>query len=271
MIQSNRESFIGIKRFFEQSYLYYKGRRSIFNAEEFIGYHLFYPLMTMMFYCLIAKYSFQTNDLSSWVIGNSFLLCTNACIFGLGTVFAGERYNGRLRSIIVAPCSKLSLILANGVFPVVIAMASSTIGIVIGAIVFKVNFSNVNLLLTVLTILIAMISATGFGLLLSMYGMISDNLFLMLNIASNILLLFTGAEFPIEQLPKPLRFFSEILPLTRALKVQKTLLNGVESFSVVYIDLCVELAKGALYVLISLCFLKISENQARKNGKFDLY
>ena len=92
-----------------------RGRSAAFEAEEFALMQLGYPLITLIFYCLIAAHSFQTTNLTSWVIGNSFLLCTNACIFGLGNIFVGERYWGRLRSIIASPCAKLPLILANGV------------------------------------------------------------------------------------------------------------------------------------------------------------
>ena len=115
-----------IRRFFDQAVLYHKGRSAAFEAEEFALMQLGYPLITLIFYCLIAVYSFQTTNLTSWVIGNSFLLCTNACIFGLGNVFVGERYWGRLRSIIASPCAKLPLILANGVFPAIFAVCVSS-------------------------------------------------------------------------------------------------------------------------------------------------
>ena len=72
-------------------------------------------------------------DLTHWVISNSFLLCTNACIFNLGTIFLGERYNGRLRSIVVAPCSTLSLVLASGVGPILTASVTVAFNMILGS------------------------------------------------------------------------------------------------------------------------------------------
>ena len=94
-----------VRRFFSQALLFYKGRTAAFSLVEFLCFDTFYPLVTMAFYCLLAAHSFRTTDLTRWVVGNAFLLCTNACVFTLGGVFLGERYNGRLRSLLAAPCS----------------------------------------------------------------------------------------------------------------------------------------------------------------------
>ena len=94
----------------------------------------------MIFYCLLAAYGFQTMDLTHWVISNSFLLCTNACIFNLGTIFLGERYNGRLRSIVVAPCSTLSLVLASSVGPILTASVTVAFNMILGSLLFGVEF-----------------------------------------------------------------------------------------------------------------------------------
>lgn len=258
-----------VKRFFIQAYLFYKGRRAAFNAEEFIGLQLLYPLITLIFYCLIASYSFKTTDLTSWVIGNAFLLCTNSCIFGLGNIFVGERYYGRLRSIIASPCSKFALILANGLFPALIAVISSLLGLVVGSVVFHVDFSGVNIPLTLLTIVCAMISASCFGLFLSVFGLISDSMHLVLNAVSYLLMIFTGAEFPIEQLPMAGRIISEIMPLTKAIKAMNLLFTSDQSG---YLPLLLsELLTGAVYALLAWGIFDVVEKRACREGTFDLF
>lgn len=256
-------------RFLTLAYLSYKGRRAAFRTEEFIGFQLFYPLITLVFYCLIASYSFKTADLSSWVIGNAFLLCTNSCIFGLGNIFIGERYYGRLRSIIAAPCSKFNLILSNGVWPAMIAILSSSLGLMFGAFVFHVDFSGVNLWKTMLVILCAMISAACFGVFIAVFGLISDNMHFVLNIVSYLLTIFTGAEFPIQQLPKAGRIISEIMPLTKAIKAMNVLLTADHSNFYTYLVL--ELATGAVYAVLAWRIFTIVERKACRKGTFDLY
>lgn len=258
-----------IRRFFEQAWLYHKGRAAAFKLSEFLCFDAGYPVITLIFYCLLASYCFQTTNLTHWVIGNAFLMCTNTCIFGLGGIFNGERYNGRLRSIIASPCNKLALILANGVFPALFAAISVIGGFLVGALVFHVDFSGVNPALMALAILCAMLAATGLGLLLAVFGLISDSMHLILNCMSYVLMIFTGAEFPVSQLPLPGQWISQILPLTRSIKAMNILL-GNASGDYLSLLLC-ELFTAACYFLSAWALLRLAEQACRKNGTFDLF
>lgn len=258
-----------IRRFFEQAQLYHKGRRAAFSGEEFALMEIGYPLVTLIFYCLIASYSFQTSKLTSWVIGNAFLLCTNACVFGLGNAFRGERYTGRLRSIIASPGAKLPLILANGLYPALFAVIASVCGFLVGSLVFGVDFSGVHLGLALLTILCAMGSAACFGLFLSVFGLMSDSMHLVLNVVSYLLMIFTGTEFPVAQLPLAGRVVSQLMPLTKA-NAAMQLLFAPETGRFWPLVLG-ELATGASYALLAWALFGFAERCARRNGKFDLF
>ncbi|MBP5304368.1 MAG: ABC transporter permease [Lachnospiraceae bacterium] len=258
-----------IKRFFTQGYLYHKGRAAAFRAEEFVLMQIGYPLITLIFYCLIASFSFKTSDLSDWVIGNAFLLCTNACVFGIGRVFTMERYTGRLRSIIASPCSKTGLILSSGIFPALFAICSSVFGFAVGAFIFGVDFSNVNLFLAALAILVSMITATCFGLFISSFGLMTDSMHLVLNVVSYILMIFTGAEFPVARLPYPGRVISVLMPLTKGIEAMKELFSGNnERFAVL---LAAEFLTGVIYALLVMVVFKFAEKVAVKKGLFDMF
>ena len=258
-----------IKRFFDQAYLYHKGRSAAFEAEEFVLMEITYPLITMIFYCLVATFSFKTTDLTVWVIGNAFLLCTNACIFGVGIMFVKERHYGRMRSIIAAPCSKLSLILASGVFPTLFAVCASVCGLVVGCLVFGVTFSGVNLLLVALTIIVAMISATFFGLFISAFGLMNDSMHLVLNAVSYLLMIFTGAEFPIKQLPVAGQLVAQMMPLTKAILAMNKLFEGnIKDFAIL---ITAEIFTGLVYALLTYVVFGYAEKGAQRNGKFDMF
>ena len=258
-----------IRRFFETAFLYHKGRSAAFEAEEFVLMQIGYPLVTLIFYCLIASYSFRTTDLSKWVIGNAFLLCTNACIFGLGNLFVGERYYGRLRSIIASPCSKISLILASGVFPTIFAICASVCGLVVGSVLFNVSFEKVNIPLTALAILFAMVSATCFGLFISSFGLISDSMHLVLNVVSYLLMIFTGAEFPVSQLPLAGQIIAQLMPLTKAISAMNMLFeNNLRMF---WIYIGGELITAVIYAVLSRSVFAYAQRAAQKNGQFDMF
>ena len=258
-----------IRRFFEQAQLYHKGRRAAFSGEEFALMQVGYPLVTLIFYCLIASYSFKTSNLTSWVIGNAFLLCTNACIFGLGNSFRGERYTGRLRSIIASPSAKLPLILASGLYPALFAVIASACGFLVGSLVFGVDFSGVNLGLAALAILCAMASATCFGLFLSVFGLMSDSMHLVLNVVSYLLMIFTGAEFPVSQLPLFGRVIAQLMPLTKAIAAMNSLFGPEQG--TFWTLMLAEPATGAVYAILARVLFGFAERCARRNGQFDLF
>lgn len=258
-----------IKRFFSQALLYHKGRTAAFSLEEFLLFDSGYPLLTMVFYCLLASYSFHTSNLSHWVVGNSFLLCTNTCIFTLGGIFTGERYNGRLRTIIASPCSKLTVILASGIYPALQSIVTVALGFVIGGIIFGVDFSNLNFGLVLLTVICAMVSATSFGLFIAIFGLISDSMHLILNIISYLLMIFTGAEFPISQLPVAAQFLSRILPMTHALRAMNLLFEADNGNF--WSQLGIELFIAGCYIIAAWAIFEIVEYIARRRGLFDIY
>lgn len=258
-----------IRRFFSQAWLYHKARTAAFDWREFLLFDTGYPVITLVFYCLLAAYSFQTTDLTHWVIGNSFLMCVNTCVFGLGGIFRSERYSGRLRSIIASPCNLLSVVLSYGFVPSILAVASVVLGLVVGAVFFHIDFSGVNLGLAMLTIFCAMISASCFGLLLSVFGLISDSMHLILNMMNYILMIFTGAEFPVSQLPLLGQLVSRLLPLTRSIEAMNILFGSTAGqFSLLLLG---ELAIAAVYIIFSLAILKYAERACCRAGRFDLF
>lgn len=251
------------------AWLYQKARTAAFDWREFLLLDTCYPVITLIFYCLLAAYSFHTVDLTHWVVGNSFIMCVNICIFGLGGLFRTERYAGRLRSILAAPCSLLSVILSYGAVPSLLAIGAVGLGFIVGGTVFHIDFSQIHLGLAFLIILCAMLSASCFGLLLSVFGLLSDGMHLILNMMNYILMIFTGAEFPVSQLPAVGQILSRLLPLTRPITAMNRLLDGrTEDLWPILLG---ELILAAFYVAAAVFILKSAERACRKTGTFDLF
>lgn len=259
-----------VRRFFSQAWLYAKGRQAAFRWEEFLLLDAGYPFLTLIFYCLLAAYSFQTRDLGHWVAGNSLLLCTNTCIFGLGGAFNGERYFGRLRSIVVSPSALLGVVLESGFFPMLVSAATVLSGLMLGSLVFGVQLWGVPVGPVLLVILAAMFAASGLGLLLSACSLLGDGMHFLLNVASYVLMICTGAQFPVAQLPLPVRWLSRLLPLTRSVEAMDLLLAGGRAASIL------RLAVGEALVGLGCCLLAAvvihaAARTAVRNGSLDLF
>ena len=259
-----------VRRFIEQSWLCFKGQRAQFNFEEFLFFDTMYPFVTLAFYCVVAGYSFQTNDVTDWVIGNAFLLCVNTCIFSLGNSFVGERYYGRIRSMIVSPASRVAMILEKGVFVSLETTVTTFVGFLTGCLVFGISLREKNLLAVFLLIFLSTAAAVGFGLFLGVFGLISDQMHFVLNVVNYVLLIFTGAEFPISQLPEVCQRFSLVLPLTRSIEAAKLLVKGgaLEEIRALIIG---EVLIAALYFLLGAVLLRVIEKLAVKNAALEVF
>lgn len=259
-----------MKKFLEQSWLYYKGQNSGFNIEEYLLLKFSVPLLGLIMYCIMASFGFRTNNLTYWVIGNSFLLCTSTCVFNIGTCFSSERYCGRLRSIIVSPYSKLVTILEKGFFPVVESFISVIIGFIIGGSIFSIDFSNINIALYLLIVLVGIFSACGLGMVLSVLGMITSEMHFLLNTTSIVLGLLTGANFPIIMLPSGIRFISYCLPLTRSMQAVNMMVQG-SNMAEIWRLIIMEAILGMIYIVVSYMLLRCVEKTAVRRGTLEIF
>ena len=262
--------FFMIRRFFHQSWLNFKGSNAAFSFEEFMLLEFSYPLITLVFYVLLASFSFNTDNLTHWVVGNSFLLCVNVSLFTLGQGFGSERFFGRLRLIIASPENKLMTVLQKALFPTFVAMVTVFAGFIIVGLVFNVPFYEINLWLFLLIVMISMFAVSGFGLLMAAFSLLSDNMHLLLNTMNYVLLIFCGANFPISQMPVWAGVLSRMLPLTRGIEAAN-LLFAEHTFSEISGLLLGELAVGVTLFLLAFLTLKYAERSAIKKATLEIF
>ncbi len=256
--------------FLHMAWLNFKGQRAAFNLEEFLLLETAYPFMTLMFHCVMAGYAFDTANLTDWVIGNAFLLCTNICVFSLGSSFRAERAYGRIRSIMTGKTSKIEIVLQKGFFSGVVSLGTTFAGFLVGCVVFGVTLSNIPFGKMMLCFLTAMFAATGFGLVLSVFGLMSHQMHLILNLMEYVLLIFTGSNFPVTQLPELFQIFSYALPLTRSIAAARGVVNGMDLQQVMFL-LGGEILVGISYIIFAALLVKFAEKVTIKNGTLELF
>lgn len=256
--------------FFKISWLNFKGQHTAFNFEEFITLKVAYPFITLLFHCVLATYAYGKIDIVKWVIGNSFLLCNSTCLFSLGTCFVAERYFGRIRSIVTGSKSKIQIIFEKGFFSTLVGIITTLVGFILGCVVFDLNLNNFPWLFFGATLFSSMMAFTGFAMFLSVFGLISDSQNLILNLVEYILLIFTGANIPVDKLEYPLKLISELLPMTRGI-IAMDLYIKEERGLLCYKLLGQELLVGIVYFLLASLIIQLAENKAIKDGTLDLF
>lgn len=256
--------------FLQMAWLNFKGQRAAFNLEEFLLMETAYPFLTLMFHCVMASYAYDTTNLTDWVIGNAFLLCTNICVFSLGSSFRAERAYGRIRSIMTGKTSKIEIVLQKGFFSGLVSLGTTFVGFAAGCFVFGISWNGIPWGNMLLCFAVAMFAAMGFGLVLSVFGLLSHQMHLILNLMEYVLLIFTGSNFPVAQLPDALQIISYALPLTRSIAAARGIVNGMEWGRILEL-LGGEILVGIAYVLLAAALVKWAERKAVRNGTLELF
>mgnify|MGYP000669331584 CR=1 FL=1 len=260
----------GVKRFFQQAWLYYKGQYTQFSFQEVFIYRMALPLFTLIYYCMAAQYGFNSPRLTHWVIGNSFLLCTSQGVFRLGLSFGDERFNGRLRTLVVSPHNKLAIVMEKSFVFIFEGLLTSSFGILCGSLIFGISFADVNLLTFAIVLISGMVAAMGFGMFLSAFGLVSDSMHFILNVIYMAMTILCGANFPVSDLPAAARAISHMLPLTRSIQAADMLFGTVDGVRLTSL-LAQEWGVGIAYLLLGFITVKVCERIAIKRATLEMF
>lgn len=85
-----------------------------------------------------------------------------------------------------------------------------------------------------------------------------------------MLLIFTGSNFPVTQLPESLQAISYALPLTRSIQAARGVASGM-GWNEVFVLLVGEVIVGIAYVLLATGLVKYAERVAIKEGSLELF
>jgi ABC-2 type transport system permease protein len=261
-----------IKRFFSQAWLFGKATQGPFDFLEFISYKLCYSLLSLCFYCIVASYAIGVVDLTRWVVGNAFTLCVIESINNLGIVFTFERQSGRLRSVVASPTNNLTVVIESGMFSMLISFATVAVGFILGGLIFGVSFVSLNIPMFIVSMLAATFAAAGFGLLLSVISLVTDSMYLILNAMVSLVIILSGANFPVTQLPVPVQYLSRVFPLNHAIQAAAMCFGMVDvDGRAVFSLIGREALNGAVYFLAAYLLLKFFGRIAVKRATLEMF
>jgi len=117
-------------------------------------------------------------------------------------------------------------------------------------------------------IVIAAFSCTGLGLTNAAISLRVRENAVLSNVIFGFLLIFTGANVPLSELPGWMQDISHVLPLTHAIEAARDLAAG-QPFSDVTGLLLTELGIGIAYLAVGLLLLRVFEWQGRKHATLE--
>ena len=259
-----------IRIFFEGAYYSYRALFRWLRPATYLASKVLAPLTIMIFFVYIGAYASESNSASYYVIGNSLIFAASSGIYGVTMSIGGERWAGTLPYLFGSPANRGAMFIGRSVMHILDGMLGVFIGLGWGILLFKLDLSHTNPLALVLTILVTTFSTSGLGLLMGCLSLITRNVMLVNNTVYFSLLVFSGANIPVEELPGWMQVVSRSLPLTRGVESARLVIGGA-SFSDVLPLLCQEFLLGVLLTILGYFLFKVFEIHAKRLGTLDIF
>jgi ABC-2 type transport system permease protein len=225
------------------------------------------PLFQILLFAYIGRSAGLESD-KFYVVGNAIQYAAVPCLFAMTQMIGGEKYQNTLGAILVSPAPRLPLFFGRIVPVVVNAAFVSAFAFTAGSVILGVHIPASAIAPLVLVIVVAAFSCTGLGMINAALSLrIRENAVLS-NVIFGFLLIFTGANVPIDELPQWMQSISHVIPFTHAIQAARELADGA-SFASVSDLVGTELLIGCVYLFAGYACLRFFEWQGRRHATLE--
>ncbi len=224
------------------------------------------PLLQMTLFSLIGGFG-GAQPASFYVLGNA-MLAGYRPIYPVATTIAAEGVHGTLPYVTASPANRAILFFARGAIHVFDGLQSVGVAFLLAVLVFQLDVSSANWQGLVLAMFVATCGAGAIGLFLGSAAYLVLDAAFLANNALMVLILLTGANIEIAELPDPLRAMSLALPMTRSIAAARSLAGGgslEENIALLGADLLVATA----WAIVGLLVVSLVERESRRRGTLD--
>ncbi|MGH2921350.1 MAG: ABC transporter permease [Gaiellaceae bacterium] len=220
------------------------------------------PIFQILLFAYIGRSAGLESD-EFYVIGNALQYSAVPCLFAMTQMIGGERYQNTLSAILVSPARRIPLFFGRAIPVVLNGAFVAAFSLTAGTIILRVDIPLSAVPALALVILVAAFSCTGLGLINAALSLrIRENAVLS-NVIFGFLLIFTGANVPLDELPGWMRTMSDGLPFTHAIAAARKLADGA-SFGSVAGLVATELLVGVGFAAVGYALLRLMEVQSRR-------
>jgi ABC-2 type transport system permease protein len=139
---------------------------------------------------------------------------------------AGERFQQTLGYILISPARRLPLFVGRALPVVTNGFFVAAVALLIGGAIVGIHVPASSVAPIALVTAVSAFSCTGLGLLNAGLGFVVRENAVLSNIIFGVLLVFSGSNVPIDQLPGWMQAVSEVIPFTHGIEAARRLADG---------------------------------------------
>ena len=248
--------------FFIGGLLSFRALFSFLRPSIYIPGMLVAPIFQILLFVYIGRAAGLASD-EFYVVGNAIQYAAVPCLFAMIFTISGERFQRTLGYLLVTPAPRLPLFLGRALPVIVNGFFVAAFGLFVGGAIVGIDLAPSAYGPIALATLVSAFGCTGFGLLGAGVGLLMREQAVLANILFGLLLIFTGANVPVEELSGWMQSVSNGLPFTHGIEAARDLAAGA-SLGDVRGLLAWEAAIGAVYTVFGYAFIRAAENASRR-------
>ena len=256
-----------LRVFFVGGLTSYRALFGFLNPWIFVPSLLVAPIFQILLFAYIGRSAGLESD-KFYVIGNAVQYTAIPCLFAMTQTIAGERFQQTLGYLLVTPAWRLPLFLGRAVPVIVNGCFVGVFALVVGGAILRIDVPSSAYAPLALVTAVAAYSCTGLGLINAALGLVIRETAVLSNVIFGLLLIFTGANVPIDDLPDWMQSVAQVLPFTHAIEAAREVADGVP-FSDVSGLVATEAAIGTVYVVVGYTMLRWIEVVSRRRATLE--
>jgi ABC-2 type transport system permease protein len=258
-----------LRVFFIGGYLSYRALFNWMHWSYYIPTMLGAPLFQILFFAYIGRFAQIEND-EFFVVGNAVQLSSMAGIYGMAMTVGGERWTATLGSLMASPANRLPLFLGRSLPLIANGIITSAFGFVVGWLLLDFTMPADRIPALAVVVFASAFSCTSLGLVIGALGLRARDVFFLANLVVYLLVLFSGANIPIDSLPEWMQQVSRVIPLTHGIEAAREIADGATLADVS--DLVwTELGIGAAYAALGYALFKLFESEGRRRASLETF
>jgi ABC-2 type transport system permease protein len=240
--------------------------------RSWVFFDVFLALLGVAAYVFVYRAIGAPNEYVGFVIvGGAMIAFWMNVLWGMSSQLYWEKETGNLALYIIAPGPLMAILLGMALGGLVSTTVRAIVIIVLGSLLFGVNFSVVSLPMLILVFFVAMTALYGMGMLTSsLFLLLSREAWHIANLAQEPIYLLSGFYFPIKSFPFWIAAAGSLIPLTLGLDAMRQLAfaSGPSlGFISVTLELAILVLLAVIFVIGARFLLAYMERLAVREGR----
>lgn len=236
------------------------------TPEAYLIQKTVFPFVQLAFFTLIGLFG-GAQPPAFYLVGNCIAVAFRP-MFSIATSIADERAGGTLPYLIASPASRPLLFFGRALFHVIDGIFDIFVAFLLAALVFGLRLPTDGLPGMFLAAFVASLTAIGLGFFIGAVAYVVLDAVFLANVVMFMLLLLTGANVPLGDLPPPVRALGEALPLTHTIAAARLYAAGADP-AVGAPLLLSDVLLGGIWAVGGFGLFRVLELQARRRGTLE--